>query len=329
MKNSRNFLRRRQLLIGGSLCASGVSAQTKGANNWPERPLKCVVGFPSGSSPDMLARTLAEPLSKVLKQPVIVENKPGATGNIAANFVAKATDGYTFGLVSSGSLTSSRFLYDKLPFDPSIDFGSISLVGTSPLIWVVSKDWTLGGSQEAIAKLKLEGDRVNYGSVGAGSGTHLGMELIKERMGLKAVHVVFPGGAQVVSAIVGGHIQTALLPISTAMPLVQSGKLVPVAVTSSLRSPLAPITPTLHQLGANNFNLEVWNAIVAPRSIPATNQSILISAVSEVLAAREIRVKLLLQGWKDVEVGPVALNKRIQRDTALFKEIIQSKGIKI
>jgi tripartite-type tricarboxylate transporter receptor subunit TctC len=329
MENTLYFNRRRDLLIAGAFLSTGATAQVKDAGKWPERPLKCVVGFPSGSSPDMLARTLAEPLSKLLKQPVIVENKPGASGNIGADVVAKSTDGHTFGIVANGPLTSSRFLYDKLPYDPSKDFAPISLVGTSPLILVVAKDWVSGGSEDVIKKLKLEGEKVSYGSVGAGSGSHLGMELIKEKLGLKAVHVPFPGGSQVISAIVGGHVQIGLLPISTAMPLIQSGKLYPVAVTSSIRSPLAPLVPTLHQLGASNLNVEVWNAIVTPTGFPSNNQSTLTLAVSEVLAARETRVKLLLQGWKDVEAGQLALTKRIQRDTVLYRDLILSRGIKL
>jgi tripartite-type tricarboxylate transporter receptor subunit TctC len=324
--------RRRLLMVAGSSVASLAvpdSMAKQKPDVWPQKPVKIVVGFPSGSSPDMLARLIAEPLSKSLGQPVIVENKPGASGNVGADAIAKANDGYTIGIVGNGPLTSSKFLFEKLAYNPTADFAPVSLIGTSPLILVVGAADGKNSPSEILKKLKADGDKISYGSVGAGSGTHLGMELINEKLGLKAVHVPFPGGAQVASAIAGGHVQLGLLPPSTATPMIQSGKIVAVGITSAARSPLAVGVPTLQELGAQDFNLEVWNAFVTPAGFEPASKAALEAALIPILTSREIRQKLLVQGWKDAEMGPMALTKRIRSDTELYRKIIAAKGIRL
>jgi tripartite-type tricarboxylate transporter receptor subunit TctC len=199
-------------------CAQSAMAATPAA--WPTRPVRILVGFPGGSTPDMAARTLAEPLSRALGQPVVIENKPGASGNIAADQVAKATDDHTLGVVINGNLTSAKLLYPKLPYDPAKDFTPISLLATAPLVLVAPANEP--GSAEFFAAARQGGNRWNYGSVGNGSVAHLGMELLKSRVpDLTPVHVPFAGNPQVVTAMLGGQIQMALIPPGVAMPHVR------------------------------------------------------------------------------------------------------------
>jgi len=206
------------------LAACAQSAAAAAPTAWPTKPLRILVGFPGGSTPDMAARTLAEPLSRALGQPVVIENKPGASGNIAADQVAKATDDHTLGVVINGNLTSAKLLYPKLPYDPAKDFTPISLLATAPLVLVAPANEP--GGADFFTAARQGGAQWNYGSVGNGSVAHLGMELLKSRVpGLTPVHVPFAGNPQVVTAMLGGQIQMALIPPGVAMPHVRAGKL--------------------------------------------------------------------------------------------------------
>jgi tripartite-type tricarboxylate transporter receptor subunit TctC len=291
--------------------------------------LRIIAGYPSGSSPDLLARLLAEHLGKSLGQPVIVENKPGAGGNIGAELIAKADDGHTVGIIGNGPLTSSRFLYSKLAYDPIKDFAPIALVGSAPLVWVAPKSAVTGSVADYIKSIQAAGDKVNYGSIGAGSGGHLGMELIKERLGLQAVHVPFAGGPAILNGMLGGQIQITLLPGSTVAPLVQSGKLAAVAVSTAERSPLAPDLPSMAEIGAKGVNIEVWNAIMAPARMPEAHQARLNAEIAKILQTKEVREKLLQFGWKVEDTSPKALADRIKSDTALYGALITAKGYKL
>ena len=302
---------------------------TLAQDKWPARPLRLICGYPAGSSPDLQARLLAEPLGKALGQPVVVENKPGAGGNIGADMIAKADDGHTIGIVGNGPLTSAKFLYTKLPYDPQKDFAPIALVGSAPLVWVAPKAAVKGSSADYIKTVKAEGDKANYGSIGAGSGGHLGMELISEALGLKPVHVPFPGGPQILNGMLAGEIQMTLLPGSTVAPHVQSGKLAAVAVTTAARSPLSPDLPSMTELGAKGVNIEVWNAIMAPAKMPAANQAKLNAEIGKILNTKEMKDKLLQLGWNVEDTSQKSLVGRIQSDTNVYGALIKAKGYKL
>lgn len=308
----------------------GLSMAVCAADAWPTKPIRLIVGYPSGSSPDMQARLLAEPLSKALGQPVVIENKPGASGNMGADQIAKAEDGHTIGVVGNGPLTSSKHLYAKLPYDPIKDLAPIALIGSAPLVWVVAKPahGTVTGAQY-VAQARVDGDHLAYGSIGAGSGGHLGMELLKLRLGIAPLHVPFNGGPPILNAIMGGQVQMTLLPASTVMPLVQSGKLEAIAVTSAKRSPLAPSLPGMEELGAKGINVEVWNAVMAPAKMSAAHMERLRTELEKIIGNREMRQKLFLQGWRVDEVGAKALAQRIAQDTAVYSDVIARNKIRI
>jgi tripartite-type tricarboxylate transporter receptor subunit TctC len=298
-------------------------------DNWPSRPIRLICGYPAASSPDLQARLLAEPLAKALGQPVVVENKPGAGGNIGADLLAKAADDHTIAIIGNGPLTSAPFLYAKLPYSPAKDFAPIALVGSAPLVWVAPKAAVTGSPADYVKSVKSAGDKANYGSIGAGSGGHLGMELINEALGLKPVHVPFPGGPQILNAILAGDVQMTLLPGSTVAPHVQSGKLAAVAVTTAQRSPLSPEIPSMSEIGAKGVNIEVWNAIMAPAKMPAAHQQKLNAEIAKILNTKEMKDKLFQLGWKVEDTSQKALSDRIRSDTELYGKLIKAKGYKL
>ncbi|WP_137921416.1 tripartite tricarboxylate transporter substrate binding protein [Hydrogenophaga sp. 2FB] len=327
-----SFTNRRRFALAATalaFAATGFSTSTWADDAWPSRPIRMVVGYPAGSSPDVQARLLAEPLSRALGQPVVVENRPGASSNIGADMIAKATDGHTIGVIGNGPLTSSKFLYAKLPYDPSTDFAPIALIGAAPLVWVTAKSPTEHTPAQTIAQLRADGDKQTYGSVGAGSGGHLGMELLKQALGINPLHVPFNGGPAILNGIVGGHIQMTLLPASTVSPLVQAGKLDAIAVTSAKRTPLAPTLPAMEDIGVKGLNIEVWNAVMAPATMPAAHQARLSSELSKILLSRDMQQKLLVQGWRVDDPSAKSLKARIASDTAVYRDIITRNKIKI
>ena len=308
---------------GAVLCMPVWAA---GAAAWPTQPLRLVVGFPAGSSPDITARTLAEPLALSLGQPVVVENKPGAGGNIAAAAVAQATDGHTLGLMINGNLTIAKILNPKIPYDPAHDLAPVSLVATAPLVLTAAS----GQPDEGVAFLvaaREGGASWNYGTPGVGTVAHLGMELLKARAGLAAVHVPYPGNPQVINGMLGGQTQMALLPPGLAMPQVRAGKLRAIGVTSSGRSSLVPDVPTLAEAGLSGFQLEIWNAVAAPATLPQAHIQTVANALVGIVRRPDMRQKLFNQGWQVVGTAPEGLARRIQTERAQLSAIIRAQGI--
>ncbi|MDG5976345.1 hypothetical protein H010_13856 [Hydrogenophaga taeniospiralis CCUG 15921] len=317
---------RRHVIAAAIAMASGVSnvfAQTA----WPSKPLKIVVGFPAGSSPDLMARLIAEPLSQALGQPVVVENKAGAGGNIAASQVARATDDHTIGLMINGNLTIAKILNPATPYDPLKDLTPISLLAVAPLVLSVPGDTTTSGAA-FFAAARESGDRWNYGTPGVGTVAHLGMELIKSRAGIAPVHVPYPGNPQVITALLGGQIQMSLLPPGLAMAQVRAGKLKAIGVTSAGRSSVVPEVPSLAEAGVKDLQLEIWNAVAAPNSLPKAQVNRLAALLAEIVRRPEIRQKILAQGWQVAGTSSEGLANRIRKDTAAMAEVIQKNNIK-
>ena len=314
------------LAVAFVLVTNAASGQAQTAT-WPSKPVRIVVGFPGGSTPDAAARTLAEGLSKALGQPVIVENKAGASGNIAAELVAKATDDHTLGVVINGNLTTAKLLSPQLPYDPVRDFSYLSLLTTAPLVLVGAASVPDGAAFFATAS--KSGDQWSYGSVGNGSVGHLGMELLKSKLkGFSPVHIPFQGNPAVMTALLGGQIQMALVPPGLAMPHVKSGKLKAIGVTSA-KSALVPDVTPLADVGVSNFNLEVWTALVGPAKLSAVAQERLNREIPLVLNSPDTRQKLVSQGWQAVGSTPEVLRNRINDETATMSGLIKAAGIKI
>ncbi len=318
------------LSIAACALSTGAMAQnTSKTEAWPSKPLRIIVGFPGGSSPDLTARAFAEPLSKALGQPVIVENKVGAAGNIAADAVAKATDNHTIGLMINGNMTIAKLLNPKLSYDPLKDLQPLSLLGVSPLVLTAPANAPGSNAAEFLQAARAAGDRWNYGTPGMGTVGHLGMELLKSQAKIAPVHVPYPGYPQVATAMIAGDLHLSLLPPALANAQIKAGKLKAIGVTASVRSPLAPEIPSLSEAGVKNFNLEIWNAVAAPNSLPPAAAAKLATLFSEIARSAEMRQKLFQQGWTVVGTTAEGLRLRVKSDTALLGGIIASQGIKI
>ncbi len=319
---------RRALMLLAALCASGAAlAQPAGA--WPTKPVRILVGFPGGSTPDLVARTIAEPLSKALGQPVIVENRPGAGGNIAADMVAKATDNHTIGVLINGNMTIAKLLNPATPFDPLKDLAPISLIGTAPLLLTAPANAPGNTAQEFFLAARNAGDKWSYGTPGVGTVGHIGMELLKTKTNIAPVHVPYPGNPQVINAMIGGQVHLSLLPPGLAAPQIRAGKLKAIGVTSISRSPLVPEFASLDEGGVTKgFQLEIWTAAAAPTSMPKPIVAKLSGLISQIARTPEVRQKLFQQGWQVAGTSAEGLANRVKNDTALLGGVIQMRGIK-
>jgi tripartite-type tricarboxylate transporter receptor subunit TctC len=329
MKTSTNL--RRSLLLAAA-CALPLAALaqigSKAAAPWPTKPVKILVGFPAGTSPDLVARTLAEPLSKTLGQPVIVENKPGAGGNIAADLVAKSTDGHTIGVMINGNLTIAKLLNPQTPYDPAKDLAPISLIGSAPLVLAAPASSPGATASEFLAAARGAGNAWSYGSPGVGTVGHIGMELLKVRSGIAPVHVPYPGYPQVVTAMISGQIQLSMLPPGLAQAQARAGKIRILGITSGGRSSLVPEAPSLSELGVKNFHLEIWNGVAGPASMPQPVVAKLSRLFSEIARSDEVRAKLFQQGWQVVGSSAEGLANRMRSDYATLGKIISEQHIK-
>ena len=249
-----------------TLCAPAVWAQkptaSGGTGAWPVKPVRLLVGFPAGASPDLAARAIAAPLSKALGQPVLVENKPGDSGNLAADLVAKAQDDHTIGALINGNLTIAKLLNPKTPFDPEKDFAPVAMVGTAPLVLAVTGKAQGATPTELLLWARNLSSQGRYGTPGIGTVGHLGMELVKSRSGILATHVPFTGNPQVIAAMLAGDVQLALLPPALVRPHLQSGKLKAIGVTSPQRSPLSGDMPT-HEVPSAELEAGIMLAALA------------------------------------------------------------------
>ncbi|MFN4361014.1 MAG: Bug family tripartite tricarboxylate transporter substrate binding protein [Hylemonella sp.] len=317
----------RRALLALALASFALGSQA--AEPWPSKPVRLLVGFPAGTSPDLVARTLAEPLSKALGQPVVVENRPGAGGNIAADLVAKATDGHTLGVMINGNLTIAKLLNPKTPYDPARDLAPISLIGTAPLVLAAPAGAPGNSTADWLAAARSSGKKWSYGSPGIGTVGHLGMELFRARTGTEPVHVPYPGYPQVVTAMVGGDIQLSMLPPGLAQAQAAAGKVRLLGVTSAGRSTLAPGVPSLSEAGVKDFQLEIWNAVAGPASLPKPVIARLSALLSEIARSPEVRQRLYQQGWQVAGGSSEALARRIAADTAAMGKIIAERGIKV
>jgi tripartite-type tricarboxylate transporter receptor subunit TctC len=290
-------------------------------------PVRILVGFPGGSTPDLAARALADVMARALGQPVVVENKPGAAGNVAADLVAKSTDDHTLGIVINGNLTSARILNPRLPFDPAKDFTLVSLVATAPLFLVTPPDQPTGAAW--VKALRESGSRWSYGSPGIGTVGHLGMEVVKAAAGnLGPVHVPYNGTPAVVNALLGGQVQMSLMPPGTALPQVKAGRLNAVGVTGP-RSALAPDVPPLADLGLKMDPLEVWVALVGPAGLSRAARERLAQTVPALVRDPDMRQRLLGSGWEAQGSTSDGLAERVKDETRILGDIIRARGIKL
>lgn len=325
MTTTRFSAARRALLGLAALAATAltVPAHAADAGTWPSRPLSLVVPFPPGSSPDIVARTVAEPLSKALGQSIIIDNKPGAGGNIGTRAVAHAQpDGHTLLFTINGPLVTAPRLYQKtLGYDPVKDLAPISLVATSPNVLVVNKDLGVTDMAGFLALAKSDPTRLNYGSVGPGSASHLAMEMLKSDADVSLLHVPYAGFPQVITAIIAGDVHAAFMVPAIAMPQVNQGKATALAVSSRESTPLLPGVPPVAAT-TPGFEAISWQAILAPAGTPPAIIERLNTELDTIIRSDRVRQLLDSQYFTGVGGKPDVLARQITDETARWTAVI-------
>jgi tripartite-type tricarboxylate transporter receptor subunit TctC len=313
-------------LAAALLLACGVAA----AEEWPARPIRLIVPFGPGSTPDIVARLISDKLSPRLGKPVVVENKPGAGGNIGTDAVAKASpDGYTFGLTISGPLAANTVLFKKLPYNPQTDIEPVTIAATQPSVLVVSSEAGISDMPGLLAKLRSNPGKYNFSSMGNGSISHLAMEAVASRSGTEIVHVPYAGSGQAVTSILSGDTQMAVLPAAAVMPHVRSGKLKAIAVATAKRSSVLPDLPTLSETGMANIQGDAWMGVIAPaRTSPAIIRK-LQSEIVQIVHSDEIRQKLHAQFMEPVGNTPAEFRATVQADLARWQPILKKNNINL
>mgnify|MGYP001599011870 CR=1 FL=1 len=318
----KKFLIALSLALASSL---GVAAEP-----WPAKAVHIIVPFPPGSSPDLIARMLTDKLAQALGQPVIVENKPGAGGNLGTGLVAKAEpDGYTLGLSIPGPLAVNTVLYKKMEYDPFTELAPITLVALSPNVLIVNPSLGVNSVKEFIDYAKARPGQLNYGSVGNGSASHLTMELLKMQAGLDIVHVPYPGSPQVNTAILANQIQAGFVVPGTAMPLAQSGRVKALAVTSSARSPVLPDLPTVAESGFPGFESGAWLGMVAPAKTPKPIIDRLSHELVAIIHSQDVREKMLRIYFQAVGTAPEGLSNLMRSERDRWAKVIRQTGASV
>ena len=314
------------LAVALALLATGASAATQ---PYPTKPLRFVLPFPPGGGTDALARIIGPRLHDALGQPIVIDNRPGATGNIAAEIVAKAApDGYTLALTFANILTVNKTLYPKVPFDPLRDFAPITQLGTAQFILAVHPSVAAKSVGELVALAKTKPRSLHYASSGIGGPLHLAAELFKAQAGVDVVHVAYKGGGPAATAVLGGEAQMIFGSVASTMPHVKGGRLRALATTGLKRSALAPELPTLDESGFPGFNVTGWDAILAPAGTPRAIVERVHAETVKVLRQTEVRALFMNVGYEPTGNTPEELAKIIRAETAVWAKVIRDANIR-
>jgi tripartite-type tricarboxylate transporter receptor subunit TctC len=305
-----------------------VLAASAIAQDYPSRPIKFIVPYPPGGGTDVVARIVNEPLATELGQPIIIDNRGGAAGNLGTDIVAKSpADGYTI-LFTLSSHTINPKLYEKLPFDVERDFVPVSLVAMIPQILVVNPSVPITSVKELIAYAKANPGKLNYASVGIGSPAHIAGELFKLKTGVDMVHVPYKGGGPAVIDTIGGQVQLAFVSMPAAWQHVKSGRLRALGVTSAKRSVTAPDVPTIAESGVPDYVVDSWYGALAPAKTPPAVVAKLTAAFAKVLDNPQVKERLLAQGAEAAPLPPAEFDRRIKDELAKWELVIKTARIK-
>lgn len=302
------------------------TAATASADNWPTKPITLIVPFGPGSSPDTMARLVAEDASQTLGQPIVVQNRPGASGNLGTNVIAKSKpDGYTFGVSITGPMVNNPVLYSDLPYDPKTDLDPLTLAVHQYNVLVVPAESAINSFDQLLTELKDQSNDFNFPSTGAGTVSHLAVELLLERTNGNAVHVPYPSSPAAVTSLLAGDTDFAALPPIAVMPMIKDGRLRPIAAVASERLSFLPELPTIEEFGIPGVEGSGWIGFVAPAAIPSEIRTQLTDALTLALQKPEIKARL-----KNLFMEPVGstsdefaqyMNEEQQRWEPLIKRL--------
>ena len=323
-------LRRRLNLSALGLAAALIAGPAWAqADDWPSRPIHMVVPFPPGSSPDTLARMVADPLAEKLGQPVVVENKAGAGGNIGTRQAAQAKpDGYTILLTINGPIVTAPALYkNTLGYDPDTDLQVISMVGTSPNVLVVPINAPADDVQQFVERARAQPGDLNYGTVGPGSSSHLGMAMLEQEAGISLLQVPYSGFPQVITSIVAGDVHAGFMVPGVAMPQVEAGRVKVLGITSLEESDVLPGLPTVASQGFPGFESISWDALFVPAGTPDHIVEKLNKSVLEVLAMPKVQEQLATLYFTAAPTTPAEAEEMISAEKEKLTALIERLGL--
>jgi tripartite-type tricarboxylate transporter receptor subunit TctC len=310
-----------------SLAVAFLCAPPAAAQDFPTKPIRIIVPLPPGGSNDVLARLLGQKMSESFGQPVIVENKPGAAGNIATDYMAKADgDGYTIAIAPNQTVAVNPVLYPKLPFDVNRDLQGVSMLGRVPMVLVVSSKVTAASVSELITQLKADPGKFSYASAGAGSPQHMAAEVFKSMTGTRIVHIPYKGSAPALVDVVGGSVEVMFCPINSALPHIRSGKLRALGTTGMKRLDLLPNVPTIAET-VPNYESDIWIGMVAPAKTPPAIINKLNAELRRSLALAEVQGKLAEQGIFAETSSAADFTKLIASDQKRWAAVIKAANI--
>ncbi len=294
---------------------------------YPNKSMRIVVGYPPGGTADQLARVLSEGVGKILGQNVIVENRPGANGNLAADFVAKSpADGYTLLMTAPGPVSVNMHVYPSLPFDPKTAFAPIARVAIAPLVLVVNKQLPVQNLKELLAYAKANPSKASYASQGNASSGHLAMELLKSRTALQAEHVPYKGSSPALNDLLAGHVLMMFDNTTSSLPQVRSGNLKAIAIAEDKRIAAAPDIPTVAESGYEGFSATPWFGLVTTAGTPNLVIQKWVASIHEVLKNPAIKDRFAQSGVDLVFDTPEAFSYYIESESRKWKEVVRISG---
>jgi len=318
------------LLASAVLLGSGAAWFAAAQSGYPTKPVRIVVPFPPGGPADSLARIVGDKLGQSLGQPFVIENKPGAGGNIGMEQGAKAApDGYTLTLAPAGNLTIAPSLYSKLPYDPAKDYVPISVLATVPNILITAPTVPAKTLRDLITLAKARPGTLNFASPGNGSGAHLAGELFKSMAGIDIVHVPFNGVGPAMNAILAGDVQIFFAQSSAALPYIKTGKVTALGVASAKRIASAPELPTMAEAGLPDFEVTSWYALVAPAGTPAAIVERLNAETVKTLASADVRDRLATLGVEPVGNSPSEFAAMQKTETARWTKLAKEANLRL
>jgi tripartite-type tricarboxylate transporter receptor subunit TctC len=332
MTEGERKMNRSTIMIAAAIAtATLASAVAEAAEpSYPTKPVRMVIPFPAGGTTDILGRVAAQKLSEALGQQVVPDNRPGASGNIGTEQVAKAApDGYMLLTAPGSTLTIHPSLYPKLGFDPLKDFAPVTILAGVPNLLVVHPSLPARNVKELIALAKSKPDGLNYASTGAGQSTHLSMELFKSMADVKIVHVPYKGSAPAVTDLLGGHVPMMFDNMPSALPHVKAGKLRALGVSTIKRSTTAPEVPTVAESGLPGFDVTVWFAVLAPAATPREIVDRLHRILVKALQAGDVRERLASQGAEPVGNTPEQFTAQMKADLAKWAKVVKAANIRL
>ena len=313
---------RTTLLIIMFFCAAVASAQP-----YPSRPVRLIVPFPAGSTPDIVGRALGQKLAEAWGQPVVVDNRPGAGANIGTAEVARATpDGYTLLIGSNGPIAINKALYANLPFDPERDLKPLSLLAAAPQILAVHPSVPANDLKQLVAYARANPGKLSYGSVGSGSASHLTMELFKSQARVSLVHVPYKGFPPVVQDLLSGRLHATFAIVPAVLPQIRAGRLKALAVTSEQRTPLAPDIATVSEQGFPHFDATAWQGLLGPAEIPSDAAEVIARETQKAMQTRGVRELLEKQGFVVIGSSPQFFENFIRAEREKWTKVVRETG---